>query len=94
MKDESTNEAKEPVRVDEPLDKSELEGLCAFDADHEWIGQHYEELLREYEDEWVAVEGGRVIAHAPEWSGLKKQLADPANTCVEFITREPLDMIL
>jgi hypothetical protein len=52
-------EPVEPVRADEPVGKSGLEGLRASRTDHVWVAGHYEELLRQYEDERVAVESGR-----------------------------------
>ena len=74
---------------------SQLAGeLQAFEADHVWIRDNLEFLLREYADQWVAVEDGRVIASDPSLDNLHSQLSDPAHTCVEFIAQEPLEMVL
>ncbi len=68
--------------------------LRAFEEDHVWVSERLELLLSQYADQWIAVKGGQVIASDPELAALQEQLADPARTCVEFVTREPLEMIL
>lgn len=68
--------------------------LLAFQADHTWVSENLETLLEEYPDQWVAVKNGRVIASDPDLVGLMSKLPDPARACVEFITHEPLEMIL
>ena len=68
--------------------------LLAFEADHVWVSENIETLLHEYADQWIAVKDGKVIASDPELVGLLSKLPDPAHTCVEFITREPLEMVL
>lgn len=74
---------------------SELTGeLRAFEDDHVWVSEHLEQLLRHYADQWIAVKGRQVIASDPDLISLKRKLGDPARTCIEFVTREPLEMIL
>jgi len=68
--------------------------LLAFEADHVWINKNLETLLEEYADQWIAVKNGQVLASDPDLGRLLAQLPDPARTCVEFITREPLEMVL
>lgn len=68
--------------------------LLAFEADYVWINENLETLLEQYAEQWIAVENGQVIASDPDLTGLISKLPDPAHTCVEFITREPLEMIL
>ena len=68
--------------------------LLAFEADHVWINKNLDSLLEKYADQWIAVKTGRVLASDPDLGGLLTQLPDPAHTCVEFITREPLEMVL
>ncbi len=68
--------------------------LLAFEADHMWINENLETLLGQYADQWIAVKNGQVLASNPDLTGLLSQLSDPAHTCVEFITREPLEMVL
>ncbi len=68
--------------------------LHAFAQDRLWIYDHLEPLLNQYEDQWIAVQNKQVIASDPDFTALLKKLADPGYTCVEFITREPLEMII
>ncbi len=68
--------------------------LLAFEADHVWINKNLETLLEQYADQWIAVKNGQILASDPDLGGLLAQLPEPARTCVEFITREPLEMVL
>ncbi len=68
--------------------------LLAFEADHVWVSENLETLLEEYADQWIAVKDKKVIASDPALAGLLSKLSEPAHTCVEFITREPLEMVL
>lgn len=68
--------------------------LRAFEEDHIWVNEHLELLLSQYNEQWIAVKGGRVIASDPDFKSLLKKIPDPAHTCIQFITREPLEMIL
>lgn len=68
--------------------------LLAFEADHAWVNENMETLLKNYADQWIGVKNGKVIASDPDLTTLLSKLPDPAHTCVEFITSEPLEMIL
>ncbi len=68
--------------------------LHTLQADHMWVKENLETLLEQYTDQWIAVKRGKVIASDPDLGGLLSKLLDPAHTCVEFITREPLEMVL
>lgn len=68
--------------------------LKSFEDDHIWVQQNWERLLKEFSDQWIAVEGGRVIAGDPELDGLLAKLSDPSHTCIEYVSREPLEMVL
>ena len=68
--------------------------LLALEADHLWVNENLEGLLEQYAEQWIAVENGQVIASDPDLTGLISKLPDPAYTCVEFVTDEPLKMIL
>lgn len=70
------------------------EELLAFEADHVWIHDNLETLLEHYYDQWIAVKNGQVIASDPDLTGLISKLSDPPHTCVEFITRERIEMVL
>ena len=65
---------------------------CA--EDHLWVSDHLGSLLDKYAEQWIAVKNLRVIASDIDLRLLREKLADPARTCVEFVTREPLEMLL
>lgn len=68
--------------------------LFAFESDHVWVSKNMEILLDRYTDQWIAVKNGQVIASDPDLTGLLYKVPDPAHTCVEFITRDPIEMVL
>jgi len=75
--------------------KSQLTNeLLTFEADHVWVSENLEMLLKQYAEQWIAVKEGKVIASDSDLAGLLSKLSDPAYTCVEFITNEPLEMVL
>jgi hypothetical protein len=71
-----------------------LKELDAFEADQQWISENWKVLLGQYDARWIAVRNGRVIANDLDFDRLLAKLADPSHTCVEFITREPLEMVI
>jgi uncharacterized protein DUF5678 len=73
---------------------SQSSGLLRFQADHVWIDQNREKLLEQYPDQWIAVQDGQVIASDPDFDGLVAKLPDPSGTAVEFLTREPIEIVL
>lgn len=68
--------------------------LLTFEIDHVWINENMRSLLAKYSDQWIAVKAGQVIGSNPDLAKLLQKLPDPAHTCVEFITSEPLEMVL
>ena len=68
--------------------------LLEFEADHVWINENLEALLERYTDQWIGVKDCQVLTSDPELEGLLPKLSDPAHTCVDFITREPIEMVL
>jgi len=68
--------------------------LLAFAADHAWVNENLGTLLEQYAEQWIAVKNGQVIDSDPDLIGLLSRLPDSAHTCIEFITREPLEMVL
>jgi thymidylate kinase len=68
--------------------------LRAFEEDSDWIEEHYQELLAQYPEQWVAVQNKRVIASDPDLSALRARVPHPGNTNVEFITKEEVDFLL
>ncbi len=69
-------------------EKMEMSQTTAFDLDQRWISEHYAELAGQYAEEWVAVQGQRVIAHHPDLTQLLSQAPDLEHTCIEFIKRQ------
>jgi hypothetical protein len=68
--------------------------LEQFADDHVWIARNREKLLEQYGEQWIAVENGKVIANDPDVHALRKKLANPAFTCVEFITHQPMEFMI
>jgi hypothetical protein len=68
--------------------------IKGFEEDHAWVGENWQRLLGEYCEQWVAVQHRQVIASDVNLDALLAKLADPAHTCIEYVTREPLEMIL
>jgi hypothetical protein len=68
--------------------------LRAFAEDHKWVKDNLASLLDKYAGQWIAVKNRRIIASDVDLMLLREKLADSANTCVEFVTREPLEMLL
>jgi hypothetical protein len=69
-------------------------GLRAFEADHVWVDTNRDVLLEQYSEQWIAVKNGQVIASDPDLDSLISKLPDPAHTCVEFLTRELMEVLL
>ena len=70
------------------------EKLRQFEADHAWVNENLEQFRAAYRDQWIAVKDGQVLDSDANLMALRGRLTDPANTCIEFITREPLEMVL
>jgi hypothetical protein len=68
--------------------------LLASEADYLWINENMDALLEKYLNQWIAVKNSRVIASDLDLDKLISKLPDPNHKCVEFITDEPLGMIL
>lgn len=68
--------------------------ILAFESDHIWVHDNFDNLLKDYPEQWIGVKDHQVIASAPELSKLRDKLPDSAHTCIEFVTREHLEMIL
>jgi hypothetical protein len=68
--------------------------LIRFQEEHVWIDQNRQKLLEQYPDQWIAVQDNQVIASDPDFDGLLAKLPGPSGTAVEFLTREPGEMVL
>ncbi|MEM7826706.1 MAG: DUF5678 domain-containing protein [Candidatus Aenigmatarchaeota archaeon] len=55
------------------------------DKDFKWIGKHYDDLVKNYNNKWIAVLNEKVIESDKSLTSLKKRIKDKG--CVfEFIT--------
>lgn len=75
-------------------EKETVYSLQDFGKDHLWIQEHRKKLLSAYKNKWIAVRNQKVINSDKDLKVLCSRLEDPGNTFVEYITDEPLEMIL
>ena len=68
--------------------------LQDFEKDHLWTHAHRRKLLSGYKNRWVAIRNQKVIDSDKDIKLLCSRIEDPGNTCVEYVTDEPLEMIL
>ena len=68
--------------------------ILAFESDHIWVHENFDDLFEKYHDQWIGVKNHQVIASDPDLLRLRDKLPDPTHTCIEFITREHLEMVL
>jgi hypothetical protein len=71
-----------------------LHKLREFESNHVWIHENFETLFEQYAERWIGVKNRQVIASDVDLDALLSQLPEPGYTCVEFITCEPLEMVL
>ncbi len=65
----------------------------SLEAEYVWIKEHVDELVRQYNDQWVAVKNRRVIASADEIMEVLSRVPDRSETCIEFISRRPRSVL-
>ena len=67
-----------------------------FTQDHVYIEEHWEELLKEYPDKWIAVLQGKIIASADSSSALISAIPkqDRGSTAIKFMDTDPKPLIL
>jgi hypothetical protein len=70
------------------------EELRRFAEGHVWVYENREKLLEQYAEQWVAVKNAQVIGSSSDLDDLLLKIPDHAHTCIEFVTREHLEMIL
>jgi len=68
--------------------------ILDFESDHIWVHEKFDDLFEKYADQWIGVKNHQVIASDPDLMVLRNKLPDPTHTCIEFITREHLEMVL
>lgn len=72
--------------------------LEPFEEASEYFAQHADELVRQYENEWVAIYRDKVVARSPTRLGLKRQLNRQSRPLsqlyIVFLTRKRQTLIL
>ena len=68
--------------------------LQDFEKDHLWSQGQRRKLLSTYKNKWVAIRNQKVIDSDKDLKSLRSRVKDPGNTFVEYVTDEPLEMIL
>ncbi len=88
--------AAQPEQVDRVVVTPQMLGaMRQGEADGEWLAQH-PEVLEPFRGEWVAVHGGRIVAHSPD--GREVARAAPTSrfpgALIEYVpTREEADAV-
>ncbi len=84
-------------RISKAESKSLDRILKPFEQAVDYLAEHYCELVSEYDGEWVAVYGDRVVAHIPTRLGLRRKLTRlglPTQPYVAFLTSKKRTLIL
>ena len=75
---------------------SELKALLKIEKDKEFLNKSYEHLKKKYENQYVAISDGKVVAAHRDidrlFELLKKIKVRPSDILIEFI--QPKDMLL
>jgi len=75
-----------------------VQRLKKAEENRAWLETHWEELVQSYQDQWIAVHNGRVIAsdadQARLFAKLRRDYPDFQLNAVELITSAPLDVII
>ncbi len=81
----------------DPEKKQLIQKLKTAEENHAWLQTHGQELLKSYQDQWVAVHKGHVAAsdtdRARLFEKLRRDHPDFQLYAVELITSTPLDLI-
>lgn len=76
-----------------------LQELQEFKRDNRWLEKHYDQLVKQYADQYVAVYREKVVDHDNNLQSLLKRLMksypDAADhIVVKYLTSQQFDMIL
>ena len=78
------------------MNKTEFQQLIQMQKDSDYLKKSYEDLKKCYQNEFVAIKDGNVIAHHQEMDKIlnliQKKRIDPTTVLIEFL--HPSDMIL
>lgn len=68
----------------------EAELLKTANEDLEWLANHYDSLLKEHDNQFLAIHEGKVLASSPRLSALldelKIQTIDSTTVLIKFVT--------
>ena len=62
-----------------------IDEMAAFEADREWIENHFPTLVEHFADHWIAVKKGALIASEVNLSELLSKVPDIEHSCIEYI---------
>ncbi len=72
------------------MEINELDLLRAGRSDLSWLSENYAQILKSYDNQFVAVKDKEVIAASKNMDALLRELKrkkiDPATTLVQFVT--------
>lgn len=76
----------------------DLQLIEKIENDSKWLQSHYDEIQEKYENEYIAIENGDVIANGNKISEIIKKLKqkgkNPALILVEFVPKKGVKIIL
>ncbi len=78
--------------------KERKEQFKRFDKNVEWFQSHYEELKKQHNNEYVAIDNQRLIDHDPDLERLiervRREHGDLGPVVIEYLTDKKLQLIL
>jgi len=78
--------------------KERKEQFKRFDKNVEWFQSHYEDLKKQYKNEYVAIDNKKVLGHDADIERLiekmRRKYGDLGAFVVEYLTDKKLQLIL
>jgi H2-forming N5,N10-methylenetetrahydromethanopterin dehydrogenase-like enzyme len=78
--------------------QGELQMLERVSNDNEWFQKNYENLKKDFKNEFVAIKDKQIIAHNKNFDIIIKILGEkgenPAIILIEFVTEKGIEIIL
>ncbi len=76
-----------------------LRSIMRRSENSRWLSTHYSELAKNYDNQWVAVYDGRIVAHGKGLAKMSKQLRRDnkelhGEIAYEYVTKKPVELIL
>lgn len=77
---------------------SPLQLIEKIERDSKWLQSNYIKIQEKHENEFIAIEEGKIIAHANEFETvikkLKAQGKNPAHILIEFVPKKGIRIII